>query len=154
VWSSAREMDKAAFPQYVVVVGCGRLGSLLAGMLSRAGSGVVVIDRREESFARLAPEFSGFRLHGDATEREVLRGAKIDQADCLLATTENDNVNLMVAQVARTVYEVPKVVARIDDPRREAIYRELGIETVSSTNLTAEAFLGALRPRGKEAACG
>lgn len=154
VGNSVRARAKGACPGYVVVVGCGRLGSLLAGMLSQAGSSVVVIDKREVSFALLAPEFSGFRLHGDATEREVLRGAKIDKADYLLATTENDNVNLMVVQVARTVFDVPNVIARVKDPRRESVYRELGIETISPTKLTAEAFLAALRPQGKEAACG
>lgn len=153
MWSSVRQKGNGSWPEYVVVVGCGRLGSLLAGLLSQAGSSVVVVDQREEAFALLAPEFSGFRLHGDATEREVLRAAKIDKADCLLATTENDNVNLMVAQVARTVFRVPKVLARVEDPRREKVYRELGIETVSPTKLSAEAFLGTLRPQGEEAAC-
>lgn len=129
------------WPQYVVVVGCGRLGSLLAGRLSQAGSGVVVVDRWESSFDQLPPEFSGFRIHGDATELEVLRAAKIDKADCLIATTENDNVNMMVVQVAKVLFSVPQALARVCDPRREGAYRELGIETVNQTELSGEKFL-------------
>ncbi|AMV70943.1 hypothetical protein JCM30471_27630 [Desulfuromonas carbonis] len=130
--------------QYVVVVGCGRLGSLLAGQLSQVGSSVVVIDREEAAFALLAPEFSGFRITGDAVEMEVLQAAKVHKAGCLLAVTEDDNVNLMVAQVAHEVFKVPRVMARVFDPRRETIYREFGIETVSPTKLSAEALLAAL----------
>lgn len=135
------------WPQYVVVVGCGRLGSLLAGLLSQGGSSVVVIDRDEASFEMLAPEFSGFRITGDAVEMEVLQAAKVHKAGCLLAVTEDDNVNLMVAQVAHEVFKVPRVMARVFDPRREAIYREFGIETVSPTKLSADFFLAALQER-------
>jgi trk system potassium uptake protein TrkA len=137
----------------VVVVGCGRLGALLASLLSQAGSSVVVIDRNETAFELLAPEFSGFRITGDAVEMEVLQAAKVRQAGCLLAVTEDDNVNLMVAQVAHEVFKVPRVLARIFDPRREAIYREFGIETISPTKLTAEAFLAAVRERREDPSC-
>ncbi len=102
--------------RYVVIVGCGRLGSLLANRLSHLGSSVVVIDRDEAAFDELSSGFSGFRVIGDAAELEVLRQAKIDKADCLLAATPHDNLNLMVAQAARTVFGVPKVLARLFDP--------------------------------------
>ena len=138
------------WPQYVVIVGCGRLGSLLAGLLSEVGSSVVVIDIDESAFDLLTAGFSGFRIVGDAVEIEVLRAAKTHKADCLLATTEEDNVNLMVAQVARKVFNVPKVLARVFDPRREGVYREFDIETVSPTKLMAAAFLASLENRGEE----
>lgn len=138
------------WPQYVVIVGCGRLGSLLAGLLSEVGSSVVVIDIEESAFDLLTAGFSGFRIVGDAVEIEVLRAAKTHKADCLLATTEEDNVNLMVAQVARKVFNVPKVLARVFDPRREGVYREFDIETVSPTKLMAAAFLASLENRGEE----
>jgi trk system potassium uptake protein TrkA len=147
------EKPPKIWPQYVVIVGCGRLGSLLAGLLSNAGSSVVVIDCKERAFDLLTPEFSGFRIVGDAVEMEVLEAAKTGKADCLLATTEDDNVNLMVAQVARTVFEVPKVLARVFDPRREPVYREFGIETISPTKLTGEAFLAAVREQREDASC-
>lgn len=135
--------------QYVIVVGCGRLGSLLANRLSSLGGSVVVIDREEAAFENLSTEFSGFRVTGDAAELAVLRQAGIDKTECLLAITSHDNVNLMVAQVAQTVFDVPQVMARINDPSREAVYREFGIETICPTNLSAAAFLSALRdPKG------
>jgi trk system potassium uptake protein TrkA len=131
--------------QYVVIVGCGRLGALLANRLSSLGSSVVVIDRDERAFNNLSTEFSGFQVTGDAAELAILRRAKIEKADCLLAITRHDNVNLMVAQVARIVFQVPKVMARVFDPSREAVYREFGIETICPTSLSAEVFLQALQ---------
>ena len=131
--------------QTIIVVGCGRLGALLANRLSSLGSSVVVIDRAETAVENLAPEFSGFRVTGDAAELDVLRQARMDKAGCVLAITSHDNVNVMVAQVARTVFGVPKVMARVNDPSREAVYREFGIETICPTNLSAAAFLSALR---------
>lgn len=125
----------------VVIVGCGRLGALLAGELSREGARVVVVDRLESSFAQLDAGFSGFRVTGDAVEQRVLRLANLDRADCLMATTEKDTVNLMVAQVAKTVFAVPRVLARVYDPAREEMYRTLGVETISPTSLSAGEFL-------------
>ena len=141
------------WPQYVVIVGCGRLGSLLAGLLSEVGSSVVIIDVNESAFELLSAEFSGFRIVGDAVEIEVLRAAKTDKADCLLATTEEDNVNLMVAQVARKLFNVPKVLARVFDPRREKVYREFDIETVSPTNLMAQAFVTSIEKKQGDKSC-
>lgn len=135
--------------QYVIIVGCGRLGSLLANRLSSQGSSVVVIDRDQTAFENLSTEFSGFQVAGDAAELDVLRQARIEKAGCLLAITSYDNLNLMVAQVAQTVFDVPKVIARVNDPSREAVYREFGIETISPTNLSVAAFLGAVRDPGE-----
>ncbi|MDJ0703605.1 MAG: TrkA family potassium uptake protein [Leptolyngbyaceae cyanobacterium MO_188.B28] len=131
--------------QYVVVVGCGRLGSILASRLSGQGHSVVVIDWQESTFNHLATEFSGFQIVGDASELAILRQAKTDKADCLLAVTGEDNLNLMVAQVAQVVFKVKTVLARVLDPEREHIYREFGIATISPTDLSADAFLQAFR---------
>ena len=136
--------------RYVIVVGCGRLGSLLANRLSSLGSSVVIIDRDEVAFENLSAEFSGFRVTGDAAELAVLRQAKIDRAGSLVAVTSFDNVNLMVAQVAQKVFDVPQVLARVNDPSREAVYREFGIETICPTTLSASAFLSALREPAEE----
>ncbi len=127
--------------QYIVVVGCGRLGSILASKLSAEGNSVVVIDLDESNFDNLGGEFSGFQIVGDATELAVLRSAKADKADCLLAVTDSDNINIMVAQIGKKLFELPTVLARVFDPNREAIYREFGIETISPTQLSAEAFV-------------
>ena len=134
---------------YIIIVGCGRLGSLLANELSSQGSSVVIIDHEQGSFRNLSTAFSGFRIVGDASELAVLRQARAGQADCLLAVTEEDNMNLMVAQVARVVFHVPKVIARVYDPAREAVYRHLEVDTISPTNLSAHAFMTALKGRVK-----
>lgn len=138
--------------EYIVIVGCGRLGALLANRLSGLGSSIVVVDRDEAAFGNLSSEFSGFQVAGDAAQLAVLRRAGIERADCLLATTRHDNVNLMVAQVARTVFQVPKVIARVFDPSRQAVYNEFGIETICPTQLSAGIFLEALQAAPQEGA--
>jgi len=126
---------------YIVIIGCGRLGSHLANHLSRAGHSLVVIDREEETFSNLSPDFSGFRVTGDATQISILKAAKLKQADVLFAVTHEDNVNLMVAQVARKIFSVSQVMARVFDPKREEIYARLGIGTICPTSVAAEMFL-------------
>lgn len=127
--------------RYIVVVGCGRLGSMLACNLSSQGNGLVVIDSKEEAFNNLTSEFSGFKIIGDASELSVLRSAKADKADCLLAVTNKDNINLMVAQIAKKIFKITTVVARVFDPARENIYQDFDIATISPTKLSAKAFL-------------
>lgn len=128
----------------IVIVGCGRLGGMLANRLSSAGHRVVIVDQRESAFDKLSLDFTGFRLIGDAVELHILREANAEDADCLFATTTSDNTNLMVAQVAKKVFNVPRVVARVFDPTREEIYRDFGIDTISPTKLSAEAFFRVL----------
>jgi trk system potassium uptake protein TrkA len=129
---------------YIIIVGCGRLGSHLANQLSRDGNSVVVIDKLETTFNDLSSDFSGFKIVGDATHVAVLREAKIKNADVLIATTHFDNVNLMVAQVARRVFDVPHVLARVFDPKREEVYAALGVNTICPTSVAAEIFLSAV----------
>ncbi|MEW6669431.1 MAG: TrkA family potassium uptake protein [Thermodesulfobacteriota bacterium] len=124
-----------------MIVGCGRLGSHLANQLSHVGHSVVVIDAEEATFNDLSPDFSGFRVQGDATQMAVLREAKLKRADVFFATTHEDNVNLMVAQVARKVFQVPHVLARVFDPMRQQVFDRLGIETICPTSVAAEMFL-------------
>ena len=126
---------------YIVIVGCGRLGSHLANQLSHVGHSVVVIDRDELTFNDLSPDFSGFRVEGDATQMTVLKEAKLKRADVFFATTHEDNVNLMVAQIARKIFNVPHVLARVFDPRRQQVFDRLGIETICPTSVAAEMFL-------------
>jgi len=135
---------------YIVVIGCGRLGSLLANQLSGDGHDLVVIDREEAAFDTLSVEFSGFKLVGDAIEQAVLQQAEIEKANYVFAVTSEDNINLMVAQIANRIFDVPNVIARIDDPARETIYREFGIQTISPTQLTAEAFLKAMQNKTRK----
>jgi trk system potassium uptake protein TrkA len=126
---------------YVVIAGCGRLGSTLADTLSELGDSVVIIDHNESSFARLSGEFSGFRLAGDAADLAVLREARMDRADVVLAATDRDNLNLFIAQAAKVLFGVGEVAARLWDPTREPVFAELDIAMISPTMLGAEAFL-------------
>ncbi|HOX12437.1 MAG TPA: TrkA family potassium uptake protein [Spirochaetia bacterium] len=126
--------------RYVVVAGCGRLGSGIAARLSASGDSVVIIDREESAFAGLPPEFSGFRIEGDASRLSVLKAAKVDEADFLIAATGSDNVNLMAAQVAKRTFGVARVLARVYDPTKEKMYSGLGIVTVCPTSTAAEMF--------------
>jgi trk system potassium uptake protein TrkA len=126
---------------YVVIVGCGRLGAYLANQLSRDGHSVVTIDIDGSRFQNLSSEYSGFQIEGDATELAVLKQAKTSKADALIAATREDTVNLMIAQVAKKIFSVPKVVARVFDPGRGSLYSELGVETVCPTMIAGNAFL-------------
>nr|NJM04750.1 TrkA family potassium uptake protein [Desulfobacula sp.] len=130
--------------QYIVVVGCGRVGSHVADQLSRNGHSVVVIDRDGTKFNDLSPDFSGFRIEGDATRMVVLTEAGLKKAHVLIATTHEDNVNVMVAQVARKIFNVSHVMARVYDPKREEVYAHLGIETICPTSVAADMFLHAV----------
>ncbi len=117
----------------VIIVGCGRVGSELANSLSAERHDVVVIDRDPLSFGRLSREFGGRMLTGVGFDREVLQRADIEGADALAATTDSDNVNIVVAVTAKESFKVPHVVARIYDPQAAQMYRREGIPTVSPT---------------------
>ena len=117
----------------VVIVGCGRVGAGLAVGLAEAGEVVAVVDKDPKAFERLGEKFTGQTLEGIGFDRDVLERAGVAGADALVAVTGGDNSNVVAARVAREVYRVPRVIARISDPRRAALYEELGIVTFSST---------------------
>ncbi len=117
----------------VIIVGCGRVGSRLANSLSAERHDVVVIDNNPLSFARLSRDFTGRMLTGVGFDRELLQKADIESADGLAATTNSDNVNIVVAVTAKETFKVPRVVARIYDAEAAEIYRREGIPTVTPT---------------------
>lgn len=121
----------------IVIGGCGRVGAVLASNLAFEGHEVAVIDKHSASFARLDARFSGPRVRGMVFDRDALETAGIERADAFVAVTSGDNSNVVAATIAREIYRVPKVVARIFDPRRAEIYRRLGIQTVSSVTWAA-----------------
>ena len=127
--------------KYMLIIGSGRLGSLLANRYSTMGHSLVMIDTDPNAFEQLSSDFSGFTIEGDATELSVLEKAKISQADAVLICTRNDNINLMVAQIAKDVFNVPIVMARVFDPKREIIYNQLNIRTICPTILAADEFV-------------
>jgi trk system potassium uptake protein TrkA len=121
----------------VIIGGCGRVGAQLAIKLTREGHEVVVIDKDAMAFRRLGTGFTGTTLRGMVFDRDVLEKAGTDRADAYVAVTSGDNSNVVSATIAREIFRVPKVVARIFDPRRAEIYRRLGIQTVSSVTWAA-----------------
>jgi trk system potassium uptake protein len=126
---------------HVVVVGCGRVGGGLAVSLEGQGHTVAVVDRNAGSFDRLPASFAGERVVGVGFDRGRLEEAGIDRADALAAVTSGDNSNIVVARVAREAFGVERVVARIYDPRRAAVYERLGISTVASVQWSIERVL-------------
>ncbi|MGM0379304.1 MAG: potassium channel family protein [Bacillota bacterium] len=126
--------------RYIIIVGCGRLGSHLANSLSRAKQSVVIIDQNKESFSKLNNSFSGFKLEADAIEIDTLENAKINRADVVVTATNDDNTNIMIAQIAKKIYNVNHVIARLAEPSRKKVYQELEIETICPTILSAEEF--------------
>ena len=128
-----------------VIVGCGRVGSVLADAFDRAGHDVIVIDMSTSAFDRLPGSFGGSALRGDGTDEDTLRRAGAVSADLFMAMTEGDNRNVMAAQLAVEALDARKVIAKINDPLRAAAYADLGINTLCRTNLMATAvndFLG------------
>ncbi|HSJ34926.1 MAG TPA: NAD-binding protein [Acidimicrobiia bacterium] len=126
---------------YVVIAGAGRVGGQLASELSALGHDVVVIDNHPESLEALGKSFNGMAIQGEAYDVDVMREARITSADIFCAMTDDDNINLMAAEVAKVVYGVDRVLARLHDPAREESYRALGIPYISATNLIATVAL-------------
>ncbi len=117
----------------VIVMGCGRVGSRLANVLDSEGHEVTVVDRNTSSFRRLREGFGGTTVVGTGIDEDVLKRAGIEDADVFVATTEGDNRNLMSAQIAQKVFNVPMVIARTYDPGRSEIYEKLGLKTYCPT---------------------
>jgi trk system potassium uptake protein TrkA len=122
----------------VIIMGCGRVGEQLAWLLVEEGHAVTVIDYDAAALGRLGEGFPGRKVHGVGFDRQVLEQAGIGQADAFAATSASDNANIIAARIARNIFKVPKVVARLYDPRRAEIYQRLGLLTISSTTWGAE----------------
>ncbi|TLM76797.1 MAG: TrkA family potassium uptake protein [Actinobacteria bacterium] len=125
----------------VIVAGCGRVGSQLATLLSVDGHNVTVIDRDDAAFQRLGSTFNGVTVKGLAFDVEVLEEAGARECDTFAAVTDLDNTNLMAAEVARKLFSIPHVVARLYNPVRERTYQQLGLDYVCGTTLVADALL-------------
>jgi trk system potassium uptake protein TrkA len=128
----------------IVIVGCGRVGSVLAESLDHDGHEVVIIDRTTQAFDRLPDDFGGRAIRGDGTDEDTLRRIGAEGADVLLALTEGDNRNVMAAEVALENLGVKKVMAKVNDPVRAAAYAELGLATICRTTLMVDAIQGFL----------
>jgi len=122
---------------HIIIVGCGRVGSELAKLLASEGHDVVVIDKSAASFERLGAAFNGLTMTGNGFDLALLKQAGVEKASAFCAVTNGDNTNLISAQVAKKIFKVPKVIARVYDPQRAHIYAALGLDIISGTILFA-----------------
>ena len=128
----------------ILIVGCGRLGAALASAMSDHGHDVAVMDKRSDSFERLDDGFTGLTFKGVPIDNDDLEAAGIESCDVVCAVTNNDNENIMVAQIAKEIYKVPKVLAGTEDPEKEAVFQQDGLNSVCSTLLTLDAVVSAI----------
>ncbi|MFF6783962.1 NAD-binding protein [Streptomyces sp. NPDC012510] len=135
---------------HIVIMGCGRVGSTLAQTLEQQGHTVAVIDQDPTAFRRLGSGFGGRRVTGVGFDRDTLREAGIEEAGAFAAVSSGDNSNIIAARVAREMFGIENVAARIYDPRRAEVYQRLGIPTVATVRWTADQMLRRLLPAGSE----
>ena len=128
----------------IVIMGCGRVGAQLASLLDRERHTVTVLDRDADSLRRLPDDFNGTALLGNGIDEAVLKKAGIEQADAFVAVTQGDNRNVMAAQIAKHIFNVPRVLCRIYDPLRQELYSALGLEAISPTTIFAHILKGKL----------
>ncbi len=135
---------------YVIIIGCGRLGANLANTLSDNDGNVLIMDSYKDSFRRLSSTFGGLSVVGNGTDLDALNNAQIQNASAVIAVTNHDNTNIMIAQLARDMFHVKKVIARLYDPERESVYQELGIDTICPAILSAKEVDKLLGKCGKQ----
>lgn len=132
----------------VIILGCGRVGSTLAGSMARDGHDVTIIDRQRNAFRRLPSDYKGVTLVGNGIDESILRKAGIEKADAFVAVTNGDNTNIMSVQIAKVKFNVEKCMARVYDPIRACAYQELGVDTLCTTIVGTRLFKNKLL--GKE----
>lgn len=123
-----------------IVAGCSRLGINVAGEFSSRGKSVIIIDTNRDSFIKLPHNYSGFTLEGDATDISILKEAGIDEADIVLAATDNDNVNIMISEISSKIFDVEKVISRLYDTEKESIYKGFDIQIIYPSKLSIQEF--------------
>lgn len=117
----------------VIVVGLGRMGTGLSLNLMKKGHQVTVIDSNPDAFKSLGKDFNGTKVTGIGFDRDVLNKARIDQVDAVVSCTASDEANVVIARIAKNIYRVPRVIARLYDSTKADLYRRIGIQTISTT---------------------
>lgn len=128
----------------VLIIGCGNVGSALAEMLDENSHDVSVIDKNGARFDALSTKFGGFTTTGVPIDQDVLKRAGIQTCDALFAVTDEDDMNIMVSQLARQTFKVPRIFARITDIEKGKVFEQLGINVICPTKLTVSAACAAL----------
>ena len=122
----------------IIIAGCGKVGSGFAQIMSEQGHDISVIDEQNDNFALLGPNFKGITVWGSPIDEDILKEAGIETADGFVAATPDDNINTMACQVAKEIFNVPKIFARVQDPVREEVLYQFGVSTVCPTNMTVK----------------
>ncbi len=122
----------------ILIIGCGKVGATLAHALAGDGHDIVIVDSDREAFKALKPGFNGITVTGVPIDQDILKQAGIETADAFAAVTPDDNINIMACQVAKEIFKVPRVIARIYNPEREHVFHEFGLDTICPTNLTVD----------------
>ena len=122
----------------IIVVGCGKVGAKLAQVMAEEGHDVVIVDNDVQNFKLLSPNFNGVTITGVPIDEDVLKHAGIETADVFASVTPNDNVNIMSCQIAKEIFNVPTVIARIYNPDREHVFHQFGFQTICHTNTTVD----------------
>lgn len=134
----------------VLIIGCGTMGCTLAAALDKKGYDICVIDKKSESFEALPADFGGFTATGIAIDQDVLKRAGISACDALFAVTDNDDMNLMTAQISREIFGVPRIFVRVDDIGKCRVFEGLGVDIISPTRLTVSAACEALEGKNRD----
>lgn len=127
----------------IVVIGCGKVGSSLARELVEAGNEVVIIES-DRNLLTNADDIDCMKINGVPIDKDVLKSAGIETADAVCAVTQDDNLNIMCSQVAREIFKVERVIARIFNPGSRELFEEFGLDTICSTSLTVDAIIRTL----------
>lgn len=135
---------------YVIIIGCGRLGANLANTLSNNDGNVLIMDTEKSAFRRLDSNFGGLSVVGNGTDLEALKNAQIQKATSVIAVTNHDNTNIMIAQIARDLFHIDNVIARLYDPERESVYQAFGIKTICPAILSVKEVDKILENCGKK----
>jgi trk system potassium uptake protein TrkA len=128
-----------------IVIGCGRVGSAVAQQLQASGWDVTVLDENEDALGRLGEQWTGGFVVGHGMDFQLLREAGIEEADAVVATTDGDNTNVVIAQVAQMQFQVPTVIVRVLDPARAQFYATRGLRVVCPTSAAIETLVSAVR---------
>lgn len=125
---------------YIIIAGCSRLGATIASMLSNQGKYVIMIDEDESAFRKLSDNYSGFKIIGDASDIITLKESGVEKADLVVATTNDDDTNIMISEISKNIFSVPKVISRIYDVEKEVIYRDFDINIIRPFELSINEF--------------
>lgn len=129
---------------FLIIAGCTQVGALLVKKFVDTGHNVVVIDRDKASFDNLETGCNCLMIHGMPIDEDVLKEAGIERADALIAVTAEDNMNIMISQIAKHLYHVPHVMMQANHPERQAVLSAMGLHMICPIALTADHFYTSL----------